>query len=522
MASLSQCHLDEVVKGKLHLPSKAIGCQELLRKPGIACNGWLRRKKPWKIPGSLFALLQSIAWERKYVIIHDGCMYFYNNESDTKPDKALSLFGYTRVMRAGELRAGREALWPFKVAYILDQNEKDRVHYFSASCEDEMKNWIRTIKRELYRANDVEYSEEDYATDDMDDLETPISTGNYFNEMKDLNKIRDAIKNYSDDSDLEDEYDYIEPDDQPPPTFKPTGMNKFSSAPNVSKVPAPPKKLVKSQNQAQISTSNPVIPSLPSTASAGYYPVTKQSAAKMLSVPPNKTIPLKPVASQSSATGKVPPATPIKQKRSDVNVMSSLAGNSESSQPKNSDVQTLPGSVANMRALFGGQTGSSANSSSASSKPLAESSAPKPLPPLPLSSRPSSNAPTAIVSPVRQPTPPKTSQVNRFARDLESEAMWNQGPGDGQRLLISLGQEGVYMVRQCAEGTSALTLLVIAGFQLRKYKVFKDRRGMYSLLTNFDPGFDSVHNLLNYYRTNCLPLRQTKLSSAYTELLNSR
>lgn len=43
------------------------------------------------------------------------------------------------------------------------------------------------------------YSEEDYATDDMDDLETPISTGNYFNEMKDLNKIRDAIKNHSDD-----------------------------------------------------------------------------------------------------------------------------------------------------------------------------------------------------------------------------------------------------------------------------------------------------------------------------------
>jgi len=40
------------------------------------------------------------------------------------------------VLRAGELRQ-KDVAWPFKIIYVLDTDVK--VHYFSATSEEEMK-----------------------------------------------------------------------------------------------------------------------------------------------------------------------------------------------------------------------------------------------------------------------------------------------------------------------------------------------------------------------------------------------
>lgn len=43
-----------------------------------------------------FQLLCVLKGEQMFVVICKGCLYFYNSESEKKPQKAVSLFGYTR------------------------------------------------------------------------------------------------------------------------------------------------------------------------------------------------------------------------------------------------------------------------------------------------------------------------------------------------------------------------------------------------------------------------------------------
>ena len=41
-------------------------------------------------------MLMCIAGEICYVVLHNGCLYVYKDEKQAKPDKAMSLFGYTQ------------------------------------------------------------------------------------------------------------------------------------------------------------------------------------------------------------------------------------------------------------------------------------------------------------------------------------------------------------------------------------------------------------------------------------------
>jgi len=188
--------LQKITLSKVPIPDKNIDCQTLLRQ-GVSHQGWLRRKKPGKLTAVLGSILpSSIMWEQVYVVICKGCLYFYNNEYGNKPQKAVSLFGYTRIMRASELKLKQAGgVWPFKVAYVLD--EHDRVHYLSAPCEDDMMKWLKSIKLELYKANGVDYSEDSIIDEDIHDLETPISTGNYFSRMTDLKQIKEVVEDDS-------------------------------------------------------------------------------------------------------------------------------------------------------------------------------------------------------------------------------------------------------------------------------------------------------------------------------------
>jgi len=41
-------------------------------------------------------MLLCLAGEICYVVLHNGCLYVYKDSKQTKPDKAVSLFGYTQ------------------------------------------------------------------------------------------------------------------------------------------------------------------------------------------------------------------------------------------------------------------------------------------------------------------------------------------------------------------------------------------------------------------------------------------
>jgi len=44
------------------------------------------------------AVLVCFTGEMCYVVLHNGCLYVYKDERQMKPDKALSLFGYTQCV----------------------------------------------------------------------------------------------------------------------------------------------------------------------------------------------------------------------------------------------------------------------------------------------------------------------------------------------------------------------------------------------------------------------------------------
>lgn len=86
--------------------------------------------------------------------------------------------------------------------------------------------------------------------------------------------------------------------------------------------------------------------------------------------------------------------------------------------------------------------------------------------------------------------------------------------------MMQLEAEGTYMIRPSVDSSSK-TLLAVAEFQLRKYRVHVNKDQKYSLEVHYTHMFDSIHQLLSFYKENNLPNRRTKLSKPYSELMGS-
>ncbi|NWW25900.1 3BP2 protein, partial [Falcunculus frontatus] len=120
------------------VPMKAIGAQNLLTMPGgVTKSGYLHKKGGTQ--------LQILKWPLRFVIIHEGCIYYFKSSTSASPQGAFSLKGYNRVMRAAEETTSSN-VFPFKLVHI---SKKHRTWFFSASSEDERKNWMLSLRREI-------------------------------------------------------------------------------------------------------------------------------------------------------------------------------------------------------------------------------------------------------------------------------------------------------------------------------------------------------------------------------------
>lgn len=123
-------------------------CQELLSLFSPSQHGWLRRRCK---RNKLHTKLKVFDWPQFYVIVNDKCLYYYKNETSKKPSGAVSLYGYNRVCRSNEIKSS-EAPWCFKVEHIQPEM---RSFYFSVSSERDMVKWMRAIKDEMLKANNI-------------------------------------------------------------------------------------------------------------------------------------------------------------------------------------------------------------------------------------------------------------------------------------------------------------------------------------------------------------------------------
>ncbi|XP_020666879.3 SH3 domain-binding protein 2 isoform X1 [Pogona vitticeps] len=208
------------------VPMKAIGSQNLLTMPGgVTKSGYLHKKG-----GTQFQLLK---WPLRFVIIHKGCIYYFKSSTSASPQGAFSLKGYNRVMRAAEETTSSN-VFPFKLVHF---SKKHRTWFFSASSEDERKDWMASLRREIDR-----YHEKKEAGTDLSDSGSDADS--FYGSVErpvNIHYSQHSIENSDYDQDEDDEY--LQPDNSdsvkcedpkvfppsyPPPPVPPMGRASYT------------------------------------------------------------------------------------------------------------------------------------------------------------------------------------------------------------------------------------------------------------------------------------------------------
>ncbi|KAL2305417.1 hypothetical protein Nmel_007403 [Mimus melanotis] len=245
------------------VPMKAIGAQNLLTMPGgVTKAGYLHKKGGTQ--------LQILKWPLRFVIIHEGCIYYFKSSTSASPQGAFSLKGYNRVMRAAEETTSSN-VFPFKLVHI---SKKHRTWFFSASSEDERKNWMLSLRREIGHYHDkketlIEFSDSGSDADSFyGSVERPI----------DIKYSHHSADNEDYDQEEEDE-SYLQPDTcdivkddmvlppayPPPPVphvrkspFSEVRAHSYAGIPTTPVPPPPPKRSL-----PEIKLEPPPVPPLP-------------------------------------------------------------------------------------------------------------------------------------------------------------------------------------------------------------------------------------------------------------------
>ncbi|NXY86320.1 3BP2 protein, partial [Alcedo cyanopectus] len=228
------------------VPMKAIGAQNLLTMPGgVTKSGYLHKKGGTQ--------LQILKWPLRFVIIHEGCIYYFKSSTSASPQGAFSLNGYNRVMRAAEETTSSN-VFPFKLVHI---SKKHRTWFFSAASEDERKNWMLSLRREIDHYHEKKETIQEFSDSGSDadsfygSVERPI----------DIQYSHPSADNEDYDQEEEEE-SYLQPDTEmvkddlvlppaypPPPVphvrkaaYSESRANSFAGKPTVPVPPPPPKR----------------------------------------------------------------------------------------------------------------------------------------------------------------------------------------------------------------------------------------------------------------------------------------
>lgn len=152
-------------------PHATISAQELAQSQPDKC-GFLRKRGQTERLFENLHLSKHFNWRQKFVVVHDGCCYYFDSELSRVPRRTFSLEGYNRVIR----RASERAQHVFAVEPADGLGRKS--HYFAAISEIEMKQWMVVFRKNMIQANDGASASGGSlnSVDDADfsDLEKPI------------------------------------------------------------------------------------------------------------------------------------------------------------------------------------------------------------------------------------------------------------------------------------------------------------------------------------------------------------
>ncbi|XP_032542697.1 SH3 domain-binding protein 2 isoform X2 [Chiroxiphia lanceolata] len=286
------------------VPMKAIGAQNLLTMPGgVTKSGYLHKKGGTQ--------LQILKWPLRFVIIHEGCIYYFKSSTSASPQGAFSLKGYNRVMRAAEETTSSN-VFPFKLVHI---SKKHRTWFFSASSEDERKNWMLSLRREIDHYHEKKETITEFSDSGSDadsfygSVERPI----------DIKYSHHSADNEDYDQEEEDE-SYLQPDTcdivkddmvlppayPPPPVphvrkaaYTEARANSYAGKPTAPAPPPPPKRSL-----PDIKLEDPVTTREPQLQCRAEPNLRVQSSSRRLSeqLPPVPPLPVfkKPVCVKES------------------------------------------------------------------------------------------------------------------------------------------------------------------------------------------------------------------------------
>ncbi|XP_008943037.1 PREDICTED: SH3 domain-binding protein 2 isoform X2 [Merops nubicus] len=245
------------------VPMKAIGAQNLLTMPGgVTKSGYLHKKGGTQ--------LQILKWPLRFVIIHEGCIYYFKSSTSASPQGAFSLNGYNRVMRAAEETTSSN-VFPFKLVHI---SKKHRTWFFSASSEDERKNWMLSLRREIDHYHEKKETITEFSDSGSDadsfygSVERPIDIkySHHSADNEDYDQEEDDESYLQPDTSDIVKDDMVLPPAYPPPpvplvrkaAYSESRANSFAGKSTVPAPPPPPKRSL-----PNIKLEEPPVPPLP-------------------------------------------------------------------------------------------------------------------------------------------------------------------------------------------------------------------------------------------------------------------
>ncbi|XP_035672774.1 SH3 domain-binding protein 2-like [Branchiostoma floridae] len=295
-------------------PHITIGAQELLSDGKAVFYGWLRKK------GNDAISQKFMRWKHRYVILKDGCVYYFKNETSEKPCGAFSLSSYTKIMRAEDVKTA-ELPWPFK---LISKYGQMRTWYFSASNEQDMQHWMLNLQKEMDAVNSCTSSQGapgvGHTTRTSGGGRNPgvVVPDPAYGDGSGLPIYHDADEEdhfYEDpDEDLAEEEDYLQVRDDNP-RVAPVGAEAAQDHRMFPDKPLPPTPTSRvtpaSQGFGQAGTARPPFP-LPKNQNSGptkpppETPVGGQRSPKKALVPPHMAgVPSLP-SRHAESKGKVP------------------------------------------------------------------------------------------------------------------------------------------------------------------------------------------------------------------------
>ena len=113
-------------------PNTELEAQALIHSPDNLHSGWIIKQ------GGRIR-----TWRRRYMILHKGCLYYFENEKSQKQKGSLALPGYV-LTEYNDIKD-----YPNCCIKLAHKNPNKRVYYICTSSQREKERWIESIQKEL-------------------------------------------------------------------------------------------------------------------------------------------------------------------------------------------------------------------------------------------------------------------------------------------------------------------------------------------------------------------------------------